>query len=170
MAHNLDPPLNPPSPRSSTGAVESLKGTPDTHLMTFSPGLGSGKSSSTKLPSDFISVTSSPNRFPVDEYHSAMSQADRDPFVTPIHGSRLSPTASSFCPVLALAGYSPPRQGISLSMALSTELGITRHIAVSSQDSLSVMEVERCLMVTLLPTYDSPHSNIQSFTGNGGKG
>lgn len=152
MANNRDNALKPSSPHSSTGVADSLKGTLDTRLTAFSPDGGSAKST-TKLLKNFIHSASAtpPVRLPVNGHRASMSHFDKDPFIGPFHDTRLSPTASAFRPVVSVAGYAPPHQADIVSMSLSTELGLSRHLAVSSSVTLSVAEIERCLMVIISP-------------------
>ncbi|KAK7409045.1 hypothetical protein QQX98_008806 [Neonectria punicea] len=145
MAQPRDNHYNPSSPRSSTGRAESFKGTPDTRLKTFSPDDGSAKSS--KLLKDFSRSTSAtpPVRLPVNSYRGSISHLDKDPFVSPAHDTRLSPTASAFSPDGQAVSFSLHQSTRPIATLLSTELGVSHHLEVSSTSHLSVSEVEACL-------------------------
>ncbi|KAJ6439979.1 meiosis protein MEI2 [Purpureocillium lavendulum] len=137
MAHIRDR-ENPASPRSSSGGAESFKGTPDTRLTAFSPDGSSTKSS--KLLQGLV------------------RHLDKDPFVTPNHrsGSRLSPTASTFDPFANTISVPFTSDAGTLATALSTELGLSRHLDISSSSSLSVSEVNSWLC-DLEAHGDPPH-------------
>lgn len=147
MAQPRENSFNPSSPRSSTGGADSFKGTPDTRLTAFSPEENSAKS--TKLPKDFARSASAtpPVKLPSYSHRDTASQIDKDPFISPSHGTRLSPTASAFKPVINLVGFSLPRDGQPISTELSSEIGVSHHLEVSSPNPLSIAEVDDCLMV-----------------------
>ncbi|KAH7144667.1 hypothetical protein B0J13DRAFT_635969 [Dactylonectria estremocensis] len=145
MAQPRDINFNPSSPRSSTGGADSFKGTPDTRLTAFSPDDGSAKSS--KLLKNFSRSASAtpPVRLPVNSYRGAVSHLDKDPFISPVYDTRLSPTASAFNPDTQDAGFSAASAEQPIATLLSTELGVSHHLDISSPISLSVSEVEACL-------------------------
>jgi hypothetical protein len=147
MAQPRENPFNPSSPRSSTGGADSFKGTPEARLTAFSPDERLGKS--TKLIKTFARSASatSPVKLPSYSHRDTASQIDKDPFISPSHGTRLSPTASAFKPVINLVGFSLPRDGQPVSNELSSEIGISHYLEVSSANSLSIAEVDDCLMV-----------------------
>lgn len=114
MAENgADHGFNPLSPHSSSGGPESLKGTPDTRLTTFSPEEGSGKSKRFLGLLRAASAKVQPLQFPVRPFAEGSTQGVEDPFVisAPPVGSRiqnLSPTAAAFQPVAStLAAHGP---------------------------------------------------------------
>ena len=90
--------LNPSSPHSSSGAADSLKGTPDTRLTAFSPQESSAKSY--RLLKPLTVGTSRAIPLQLSGTGSGNMPSDKDPFVSPKStlGSQLSPTASAFHP------------------------------------------------------------------------
>ncbi|KAE9568259.1 Meiosis protein mei2 [Colletotrichum fructicola] len=102
MAHNRESVVfNPSSPRSSVGGAESFKGTPDTRLTAFSPEEGSARSSRLLKSLGQDSPDTTPSRFHSIAFGGAISNADKDPFVTTTSNvalQKLSPTASAFQP------------------------------------------------------------------------
>ncbi|XP_044718024.1 RNA recognition motif domain-containing protein [Hirsutella rhossiliensis] len=134
---------NPSSPRSSSGGAESFKGTPDTRLTAFSPDEGSSKSSKLLQGLARSAAATPPGGLPASGFGSNAAHLDKDPFVTPSHqlGTRLSPTASAFSPFVGaiestrLSEYGP------VAAALSHELGLSRHLEISSHVCISVSEV-----------------------------
>lgn len=150
MSQTRDSHFNPPSPRSSSGGANSFKGTPDTRLTAFSPEDGSAKSS--KLLKDLARSASAtpPVRLPVNSSRGAISHLDKDPFVTPTHGqgTRLSPTASAFLPFTSVVDQSLPAGTGPVATALSTDLGLSRQLDVSSSAPLSASEVDAWLAVS----------------------
>ncbi|KAF7561896.1 hypothetical protein G7046_g2245 [Stylonectria norvegica] len=145
MAQSRDNPFNPSSPHSSSGGADSFKGTPDTRLTAFSPDESSAKSS--KLLKNYTRSSSAtpPVRLPVNSYRGTVSHLDRDPFVSPVHDTRLSPTASAFRPVVNAVDFSLPPDGRPIANTLSTDLGLSHHLDVSSSSPLSISEVDNCL-------------------------
>lgn len=152
MAQARDSHFNPSSPRSSSGGADSFKGTPDTRLTAFSPEDGSAKSS--KLLKDLARSASAtpPVRLPVNSSRGSISNLDKDPFVTPTHGqaTRLSPTASTFRPFTDAAEQSLLSSPSPVASALSTDLGLSRHLKLASSDPLSASEVDAWLAVCIL--------------------
>lgn len=71
---------------------------------------------------------------------------DKDPFVTPGRGTRLSPTASSFTPYVEVDKFSPTSGP--LSNALSSDIGVSRVLRVSSDVPVLISEVEEWLSVS----------------------
>ncbi|KAI5457928.1 RNA recognition motif 2-domain-containing protein [Mariannaea sp. PMI_226] len=146
MAQARDNHFNPTSPRSSAGVPDSFKGTPDTRWTAFSPEGGSAKSSSLLQGFSRSSSATPPVRMTGNSYRGSASQIDRDPFVSPIHSTRLSPTASAFSPHAQSPNFPIHQQhGRSIMGNLSTELGISHHLDISSSTPLCVSEVETCL-------------------------
>lgn len=167
MAQAREHSFNASSPHSSTGGADSLKGTPDTRLTAFSPDEGSAKS--TKLLKGFARSNSStpPAKLPNYVHRDTPSHVDKDPFISPTHGTRLSPTASTFKPVINLVDFSLPRDGQPVASVLSSDLGITHHLEVSSPSSLSAAEVEGCLLVgpLFLSSFDLPFAKYGANIG-----
>lgn len=149
MAHSRDR-ENPASPRSSAGGAESFKGTPETRLTAFSPEDGSAKSS--KLLQGLVRSSSAtpPVGLPPGTYRGSAGHLDKDPFVTPSHRSesRLSPTASAFSPFANTISVPLPNNTGPLATGLSTDLGVSRHLDISSATSLTVSEVNSWLCVS----------------------
>ncbi|RCI10754.1 hypothetical protein L249_5365 [Ophiocordyceps polyrhachis-furcata BCC 54312] len=139
MAQNRDM-ENPSSPRSSSGGADSLKGTPDTRLTTFSPDNGSSKH-----PQGL------PRSFPA-------TSLDKDPFVTPSHrlGTRLSPTALAFSPFPAVKQLPFMGEGGPIAVALSDDLGLSRNVKVSSLMPISISEIS-LVLDGLEATGELPH-------------
>jgi hypothetical protein len=129
MAHQND---NPSSPRSSSGGAESFKGTPDTRLTAMSP--DDGPKSSSLLKS----------------FRSVVSHMEKDPFITSMHGvgTRLSPTASTFSPFVSSTYVRLPDGEGPISGALSTDIGLSRILVISSPTQVSTREVEAILGVS----------------------
>ncbi|KAK1240335.1 hypothetical protein MKX08_007777 [Trichoderma sp. CBMAI-0020] len=143
MAHQND---NTSSPRSSSGGADSFKGTPDTRLTAMSPDDGP---KSTSLLKSFArsATTASPARLPAGSFRSVVSQMDKDPFITSMHsvGTRLSPTASTFSPFVGNTYVRLPDGEGPISGALSTDIGLSRILVISSPTQLSTREVEAVL-------------------------
>lgn len=78
----------------------------------------------------------------------------KDPFVTPVRGTRLSPTASTFTPYTEAEHDSLfpdslfPDKDASISRTLSSNLGLSRAIRVTTQQDLLRTNVERMLSVS----------------------
>ncbi|KAH6893609.1 RNA recognition motif 2-domain-containing protein [Thelonectria olida] len=145
MAQPRDSHFNHTSPRSSTGGADSFKGTPDTRLTAFSPEDGSAKSSRLLQGFSRSSSATPPVRLPVNSFRGSVSQLDRDPFVSPVHGTRLSPTASAFSPDFQDPKYFPSQNERPVATALSTELGISHYLEISSNGPLETSDVDNCL-------------------------
>lgn len=119
-SHVRDGAFNPTSPHSSTGLVDSFKGTPDTRFSAFSPEEGSSKSHRAPHSVGGSIRESGPIKFRFGTPHSLNlpsreplfhrdNSVGRDPFVSSSGpdqqiGRRLSPTASSFAPSTAFLG------------------------------------------------------------------
>lgn len=154
MAHQVD---NPSSPRSSSGGADSFKGTPDTRLTSLTPDEGSKSSSLLKSFARSAAATTSPARLPTSSFRNAVSHLDKDPFITSIQGvgTRLSPTASAFSPFVGSTYVRLPNGDGPISAALSTDMGLSRILVISSPAQVSAREVEAILTVRM-PTM--PHS------------
>lgn len=160
MAHSRD---NPSSPRSSCGGAESFKGTPETRLTAFSPDDGT---KSFKMSKD---VTASNSTTPARPALVTYQSIDKDPFVTPArsHPTGLSPTALVFNPFAGPAGLPISEGSVPVSTALSTELGLSRHLRVSSHVPLSTGDVQSWLTVSKPSTLYTVATNIIIETGAG---
>lgn len=105
--------FNPASPHSSSGAADSLKGTPDTRLTTFSPEDGSTRSAKALGSINVSAREAGPIEYgmkapqslerPGAFFRNTLS-LDKDPFVSSggssfKAGQKLSPTASVFSPL-----------------------------------------------------------------------
>lgn len=148
---------NPSSPRSSAGGADSFKGTPDTRLTAFSP-----ENTSTKTSKSLQGLVCSVSAIPpvglsTGTYRNAASLLDKDPFVTPSHLSRLSPTASAFCPFTGNTKKPLRDEGGPIAAALSSELGLSRHLRISSPVPISVSDVNIWLCVRESPS-DCPRT------------
>ncbi|CAM1510293.1 Fc.00g006280.m01.CDS01 [Cosmosporella sp. VM-42] len=145
MAQSRENPFITSSPHSSSGRADSFKGTPDTRLSAFSPDEGSAGSS--KMFKNFARSASAtpPVRLPVNSHRGTVSHLDKDPFVSPVHGTRLSPTASTFRPEVNFVDFPFPQDTGPIANALSTDLGLSHHLDVSSSVPLSISEVDSCL-------------------------
>ncbi|KAL9473718.1 hypothetical protein ACSS6W_008098 [Trichoderma asperelloides] len=143
MAHQND---NPSSPRSSSGGADSFKGTPDTRLTSMSPDDGS-KSASLLKSFARSATTTSPARLPTSSFRGVISHMDKDPFITSMHGvsTRLSPTASTFSPFVGNTYVRLPDGEGPISGALSTDIGLSRILVISSPTQISTREVEAVL-------------------------
>ncbi|KAH6604093.1 meiosis mei2 [Trichoderma cornu-damae] len=140
---------NPSSPRSSSGGADSFKGTPDTRLTSLTPDDGSKPSSLLKSFARSAAATS-PARLPASSFRSAVSHLDKDPFITSMQnvGTRLSPTASTFSPFVGNTFVRLPNGDGPISAALSTDMGLSRILALSSSTQVSAREVEAFLADT----------------------
>lgn len=145
MAHQAD---NPSSPRSSSGGADSFKGTPDTRLTSLTPDEGS-QSSLLKSFARSAAATTSPGRLSAGSFRNAVSHLDKDPFITSIQGvgTRLSPTASAFSPFVGNTYVRLPAGDGPISAALSTDMGLSRILFISSPAQVSAREVEALLTV-----------------------
>jgi len=157
MAQARETAFNPPSPHSSSGGADSYKhdGTPDTRLTAFSPDENSARSNKLLKPVNLDTPSGSNTvHFHVksEGYPAAPGSAEKDPFVSSSSRSKaeqkLSPTASAFRPVTiplvangSLAGpsgfgISQPSAAQQLNLSVgnrfSTELGLSRYIALSA--------------------------------------
>jgi hypothetical protein len=149
MAHQVD---NPSSPRSSNGGADSFKGTPDTRLTSMSPDESSKSSSLLKSFARSAAIATSPARLPTGSFRSsAGSHLDKDPFITSIQGvgTRLSPTASAFSPFVGNTYVRLPNGDGPISAALSTDMGLSRILIISSPAQVSAREVEALLTVRI---------------------
>ncbi|KAL6862138.1 RNA recognition motif 2 domain-containing protein [Trichoderma novae-zelandiae] len=164
MAHQAD---NPSSPRSSSGGADSFKGTPDTRLTSLTPDEGS-KSSLLKSFARAAAATTSPARLPSSSFRNAVSHLDKDPFFTSIQGvgTRLSPTASAFSPFVGNTYVRLPAGDGPISAALSTDMGLSRILFISSPAQVSAREVEALL--TDLGKDGSPTYGVRSLKAHGG--
>ncbi|PHH58756.1 hypothetical protein CDD81_4667 [Ophiocordyceps australis] len=138
---------NPSSPRSSCGAADSFKGTPETRLTAFSPEDGSAKSSKLLHGLARSASATPPVGRPLTSFCGSATHIDKDPFVTPSHqpGTRLSPTASTFSPFSTSLKVGRAFDAAPIAAALSSDLGLSRHLHVSSSAHLSVTEVNTWL-------------------------
>ncbi|OTA05418.1 hypothetical protein A9Z42_0060810 [Trichoderma parareesei] len=159
MAHQAD---NPSSPQSSSGGPESFKGTPDTRLTSLTPDEGS-QSSLLKSFARSAVATTSPARLPTGSFRNAVSHLDKDPFISSIQGigTRLSPTASAFSPFVGSTYVRLPAGDGPISAALSTDMGLSRILFISSPAQVSAREVEALL--TDLGTDGSPNYGVRSL-------
>lgn len=143
---------NTSSPRSSSGVEESLKGTPDTRITTISPEGARTKSTNfLHVPPLSNTASSTPAEMAADNQSGPSIGQDRDPFLTPRHGqrTRLSPTASAFNPFTNINTLSEAREISPVATALSTELGLSRCLQISSETPLTGDEVSQWLNVNL---------------------
>lgn len=169
------PSYHPSSPRSSPGGADSYKheGTPDTRLTAFSPEENSARS--VKLLRTFSLTASEPSpvRFSsasIETYHAGSSSphVEKDPFVSTVNSrtkaeQKLSPTASAFrpfCSAVVAHGSAQAQHGrdetsavagndlAGISHSLSTELGVSRCLAISSPSrAVTESDVETYLTV-----------------------
>ncbi|KAM6486291.1 RNA recognition motif 2-domain-containing protein [Trichoderma sp. SZMC 28011] len=160
MAHQVD---NPSSPRSSSGGADSFKGTPDTRLTTMTPDDGSKSSALLKSYARSAAVATSPARLPAGGFRSTVSHLDKDPFITTIQGvgTRLSPTASAFNPFVGNTYVRLPNGDGPISAALSTDMGLSRILVISSPTQVSAHEVE--VLLTDLGKDGNPTYGARSF-------
>ncbi|KAL7940903.1 RNA recognition motif 2 domain-containing protein [Trichoderma barbatum] len=144
MAHQAD---NPSSPRSSSGGADSFKGTPDTRLTSLTPDEGSKSSSLLKSFARSAAAATSPARLATSSFRNAVSHLDKDPFISSIQGvgTRLSPTASAFSPFVGNTYVRLPHGDGPISAALSTDMGLSRILVISSPAQVSAREVEALL-------------------------
>lgn len=162
MAHQND---NPSSPRSSSGGADSFKGTPDTRLTAMSPDDGP-KSSSLLKNFARSATTASPARLPAGSFRSVVSHMDKDPFITSMHGvgTRLSPTASTFSPFVGNTYVRLPDGEGPISGALSSDIGLSRIIVISSSTQVSTREVEAVLVVSIPTEFQRTSTDLCYFS------
>ena len=161
--------FHPSSPRSSIGGAESFQATPETRLTAFSPDDVHSRSPKPLRDSTSADGVSQPIPFPVGTCRIDGSRQNGDPFVTSPSMSRaqwkLSPTASTFRPFSAAAGYHAGRgpeasEEVSnvtrqpISSALSSDVGISRYLALSVRaGEISSAEFESFMAVRSLSIY-----------------
>ena len=148
MAQARDNAFSPCSGRSSSGAADSLRGTPDTRLTSFSLDDSVAKSVKSLQSLDMVSSDGPAGTSSVTGRHDFSSQLDKDPFVTPVRGTRLSPTASSFTPFADSDRQSTSDDVEPISATLSSDLGISRVLRISSTKAILVPELETWLTVS----------------------
>lgn len=147
MAQSRDTMFNPQSPRPTTGVSGSFNGTPETRLTAFSPAEGSAKSASLLSGISRSSSTTTPVKPLITRYGGSVSQLEKDPFVT--QNTKLSPTASTFKP-FSTPGFIPSVHIASpVASALSTDLGLSRLLNISSPTVICKSQVEAWLTVCL---------------------
>ncbi|KKO99341.1 hypothetical protein THAR02_08551 [Trichoderma harzianum] len=164
MAHQVE---NPSSPRSSSGGADSYKGTPDTRLTAMTPDEGSKSSTLLKSYARSAAVATSPARLPAGGFRNTVSHLDKDPFITTIQGvgTRLSPTASAFSPFVGNTYVRLPNGDGPISAALSTDMGLSRILTISSPTQVSAHEIEALL--TDLGKDGNPTYGARSFKAHG---
>lgn len=158
MAETRDLGFSPPSPRSSSGGVDSFKGTPDTRLTAYSQDDASSKSS---MPKDLGSSSTSSIHLPAHTF-AAGPYPEKDPFMTSQSNlvSRLSPTASIFNPFGSVAGGVHSNPTSVLSTMLSTDLGLSRYLRISSSKSVSTTDVYTWFAVSSTQLIDVCHESV----------
>lgn len=109
------------------------------------------KSSSLLKSFSRSATTASPARLPAGSFRSVVSHMDKDPFITSMHGvgTRLSPTASTFSPFVRNTYVRLPDGEGPISGALSTDIGLSRILVISSPTQVSTREVEAVLAVSI---------------------
>ncbi len=152
MALEQDLPL---SPHSSAADGDSQKGSPDTRLTAPSPEEASKPFSAVQAQ---IARSRSENYLSTESiYQNEGQDVDKDPFVTPARCSisTLSPTASSFNPFPSSPGDRVVKDPGTVAMALSTDLGISRHVKITSRVPLFLSQMNDWLEVRndRLPLY-----------------
>ncbi|KAI1094580.1 RNA recognition motif 2-domain-containing protein [Rostrohypoxylon terebratum] len=167
--------FNPASPRSSSGAADSFKGTPDTRLTTFSPQDSSARSTRVigtlnrdiAPPAMQYGMNTLQSFGQSSMFNLGNSHTDKDPFVSSAESSfkgsqKLSPTASVFSPLpsaLVPRGQvsEPKRADFSEGLGqaynqISGQLPRPASIPVSSvfvHDKLSTESgISRCLLIS----------------------
>ncbi|KAG6158832.1 hypothetical protein E4U51_007808 [Claviceps purpurea] len=110
---------NSPSPNSSSGVEESIRATPDTH--------------------DVSTMT------PLERQYSSSLGHERDPFFTShrIERTKLSPTALSFNPFMEPDSIRQLEPASPVATSLSNELGLSRYLLISSEELLTVDNVQQ---------------------------
>ncbi|CAH0042940.1 unnamed protein product [Clonostachys solani] len=143
MAQSRDPVFNPQSPRPTAGVSGSFNGTPETRLTAFSPAEGSAKSANLLPGISRASSTTTPVKPLITRYGGSVSHLEKDPFVT--QNTKLSPTASTFRP-FSSPGFIPSVHIASpVASALSTDLGLSRLLNISSPTVICGAQVEAWL-------------------------
>jgi hypothetical protein len=111
-------------------------------------------------PTDYLNVIplsqpvgASPVARAADKKFGPGTRQERDPFVTPRHenSTRLSPTASAFNPFMNMTSHTEASKSHLVASALSTELGLSRCLLVSSDSPLAAEEVNIWLNVRIIP-------------------
>lgn len=150
MSQSWGNPFSPSSPHSSSGGPDSFKGTPDTRVTAFSPDDGSAKSTRLLKGLTRSAPATSPVKSATGGYRGPLSPLSKDPFVTPGRGKQLSPTASTFKPFTTMGLTPHYPKAVTVSTALSTDLGLSRVLDVSYPFSLTTPDVEAWLLVCTL--------------------
>ncbi|KAK1756242.1 RNA recognition motif 2-domain-containing protein [Echria macrotheca] len=196
MAQAKETSFNPSSPHSSSAGGDSYKheGTPDTRLTAFSPEESSARSA--KLMKNLGLATSSESKASTanaksgDGFNGNQNASEKDPFISASTTAakveqKLSPTASAFRPLtIPMVAHgslnAQANNGVNSSSALqstsypaasgfSSELGISRYIALSSSDKpVATGDVENYLM-GLEQQLNFAYSGKCSLVPSGGK-
>lgn len=133
------------SPHSSSGVEESLRGTPDTRITSISQeGTKSKANRAVRvLP---LPVTGNASvALPLDQQYNSGIGPERDPFLTPRHSqrTRLSPTASSFNPLMKASSMRQLEAASPVATSLSNELGLSRYLSISAEEPLTAEKVQQ---------------------------
>jgi len=152
--------FDPSSPHSTSEIPDSFKGTPDTRLTTFSPENGETKADNgVRNLAPGAPITASVTGPPVSK---DLGNDNKDPFVADHSDMRasqkLSPMASSFQPFpfqmqtnVSLVEHGSVGQNKnekSLSAALSKDLGLSRYLAATATNKISITDIETSLAVS----------------------
>lgn len=140
---------NSPSPNSSSGVEESIRATPDTRMTSLSrEGANSQSRRAVLLP---MTVTDDVSTMtPLERQYSSSLGHERDPFFTShrIERTKLSPTALSFNPFMEPDSIRQLEPASPVATSLSNELGLSRYLLISSEELLTVDNVQQWFNVS----------------------
>ena len=167
MAQVQDLPL---SPHSSTGDGDSRKGSPDTRLTAPSP--EESLKPLSKVQAHIVRSRSENCLTRNLVRQDGGQDMNKDPFVTPAKctASTLSPTASSFSPFPSF-----PHDGLTkgsgiVASALSTDIGISRQVQITSHVSFSPSHIRTWFEVPREQRSNACHlTMLIDSTGSGSK-
>ncbi|KAG5930691.1 hypothetical protein E4U42_000031 [Claviceps africana] len=133
------------SPHSSTGAEESIRGTPDTRITSMSQEGPKSQSRKTVRVLPVAATGDVSALSALDRQYNASLGHDRDPFLTSHHIQRtkLSPTASSFNPFMEAGSIRQLESASPVATTLSNELGLSRYLLISSEELLDGEKVQQ---------------------------
>jgi hypothetical protein len=135
-----------PGPAGASGTPTSFRSTSEVRLTSSSDARRHSMSRDhvERMPRDTPALSQS-----LTDHREISLVLGKDPFITPVRGTRLSPTASTFTPYTEAEHDSLlPDKDASISRTLSSDLGLSRAIQVFSQQDLLLTDVERMLSVS----------------------
>jgi hypothetical protein len=151
MAQPRDHAFSPISVGSAKDAVESVRSTPDVTLVTTTSSDVVNKASLRDyVPQPPLDTPKLPSS--LGNHRDIPLPLDKDPFVTPIRTTRLSPTASTFTPCADLDLVSSRSTPGPISSSLSSDLGLSRILRISGENTVLPADVDSVLSVNAPPS------------------